>query len=771
MSGAPRVRRSGVLTDLALGMRMGVGGGRAGWARLALIASGVGVGVAVLLLVASLPTVVDGRTARADARAVVAAQGEGPAAGTLTDVVRSGFRQHGIEGLLLQVDGPGAPLPPGVDRPLAPGEVVVSPALARLMDGPGGEVLRDRWGDAVVGTIGAEGLLGPHELRFYAGTDRLTEGTATRAAAFGRAAAAPVDTDPAMLLLGLVGLVVVLVPVAGFLGTAVRYGGEARDRRLAALRLVGADQATTRRVAAGETLVGAALGLAVGTVLFLVARGVVPAVVPASLTFPATDVRPVPLLAAAVVGGVLLASALVTQSALRRVVVEPLGVVRRASVTRRRLWWRLAVPVAGLALLRPLVGGGGVTAGDEVMVFAGLVLVLVGVALLLPWAVEVVVRRLRPGGVAWDLAVRRLQLESGPAVRAVSTVMVSVAGLIAFHGVVTGMSASMEHEQDVRAAAYQAELVEPYGEPLGHDWPALLAGTPGVAAVDVEHMLAAHDVTTDEPLHVDVGSCAVAAQKLGPVDCVDGDVLVVVPPGAQAPEPGTTYVLGEPGSGASTWTLPADATTVAEPDDPLAPEAVTPGTLPAWVFVTPSALGDAVVVPAFSPVHVALDPQASDAVDHLRTAVAHVDPTVYVASHHQESLRSGFDTVRQLALVGTVALLVVVGASLLVTTAEQLRERRRPLAVLMAFGTRRRTLALSVLWQVAVPMALGLLIAVVTGAGLSIALQVGTRTPVTVDWTGIGTTAGGAALVVLLTTAAGLPLLTRLTAPATLQAE
>ena len=52
----------------------------------------------------------------------------------------------------------------------------------------------------------------------------------------------------AFMLLGVVGTAVMLTPVLVFLSAAVRTGGEQRDRRLAALRLMGADHAATRRI-------------------------------------------------------------------------------------------------------------------------------------------------------------------------------------------------------------------------------------------------------------------------------------------------------------------------------------------------------------------------------------------------------------------------------------------------------------------------------------------------------------------------------------------
>jgi ABC-type antimicrobial peptide transport system permease subunit len=108
---------------------------------------------------------------------------------------------------------------------------------------------------------------------------------------------------------------------------------------------------------------------------------------------------------------------------------------------------------------------------------------------------------------------------------------------------------------------------------------------------------------------------------------------------------------------------------------------------------------------------------------------------------------------------------------MLVNVIEQLRERRQLLAVLVAFGTRRRTLGGSVLFQVAIPVVLGLALAVLTGSVLALALQAAVEAPLTFDWQGVGLTSGTAALVVLLTTAGSLPLLWRLTRPGNLRSE
>ncbi|AVH58714.1 MULTISPECIES: hypothetical protein [Streptomyces] len=114
-------------------------------------------------------------------------------------------------------------------------------------------------------------------------------------------------------------LLLLLVPVLGFLGQCARIGAVHRDRRLAGLRLAGASPAQVRRIAALEAGLACLAGSAVATVfaalLLLREWHEPPAVV--WLGFAAIAVT-VPLL-----------GALVSAFALRRVVASPLGWVRR----------------------------------------------------------------------------------------------------------------------------------------------------------------------------------------------------------------------------------------------------------------------------------------------------------------------------------------------------------------------------------------------------------------------------------------------------------
>ena len=427
-----------MIRDLALGARMAVAGGRGGVVRAAMTAVGVALGVALLLVAASIPAIIPARHVRAEARdfVYIGAPHLNASANTmLVAQANTAYRGTQIRGLLMRPEGARAPVPPGVRALPGPGEMVVSPALGHLLSTKDGALLRPRLPYRITGTIGAPGLSGPGDYAYYAGSDRLVQGTqVTRIDHFGDASTQP-GLDPILLLLTTIVFVVLLLPVGVFTAAAVRFGGERRDRRLAAVRLVGADAATARRIAAGEALASAVLGTALGALFFLAARQLVPRVTLWDISVFATDLRPAPVLAALVAVAVPVAAVTVTLLALRRVVIEPLGVARQSAGARRHVWWRLLLPVLGAVLLA-------VGRGRTSVVAAGAMLVLTGVVALLPWLVEAAVRRLgraAGGTVSWQLAVRRLQLDSAASARVVAGVAVAAAGTIGLQILFSGV--------------------------------------------------------------------------------------------------------------------------------------------------------------------------------------------------------------------------------------------------------------------------------------------------------------------------------------------
>jgi hypothetical protein len=767
--------------DLALGARFAAGGGREGWTRTVLTAIGVGLGVALLLLTAAVPAMWHSRNDKEAARQVSPnTRVDKPSDRTvLVADASTTYHDKDITGVLVHPEGAKAALPPGVARWPGAGRMAVSPALKKLL--ASSPTLRARIPYPITGTIGHAGLTGPAELYYYAGSDKLTardafyqHGNADRVARFGDQGGSA-QLGPVYDLLLVVVLVVLLLPVAVFVGTAVRLGGERRDRRLAALRLVGADIRMAHRIAAGEALLGAALGLLVGAVLFLIGRQLASHVTIRSISAYPSDLTPNTALTVLIVLAVPLASIAVTLANLRGTVIEPLGVVRRGVGRRRRLWWRLLVPVAGLALLIPLFGKvKGSAPVNQYQVAAGAVLLLFGVTAVLPWVVEAVVGRLRGGPVAWQLATRRLQLSSGSSARMVSGVTIAVAGAIALQMLFNGVSGDFVTSTGADTARAQATVGgEVSGAAQVDSYVRSIAAVQGVRTVHGyaestatrpdASTLARSEATQYPNLPLEVADCATLRQLarittcgpksvflLPPVDDKYGssDYKAFIRPGGKLDlnTPETVAYTGKP----RLWQIPAGAVTARS-------RLEASGSREWGVLATPEAMGGTSLSEASAQITVSLDPKQPEAIERLRNTVARFGVGVNVYTLTGTTEKKSYLQLRRGLFAGATLIMGLIGASLLVTMLEQLRERKKLLAVLVAFGTKRSALAWSVLWQTAVPVVLGLLLACAGGIGLGAALLAMVQRPFHSDWGSVAAMSGVGAAVIFAVTLLSLP--------------
>lgn len=754
------------LRELGLGVRLARSGGRGSGTRLALTAFGVALGVALLLVAASVPQMSAGRDERTMARDDFFGASIPRASARTLLVADAGtsFREEGIRGRVLRAEGPQAPVPPGLERLPEPGTLVVSPRLERLLRSPDGALLRERLPQPIAGTIGDAGLEGPAEYAYYLGSDSLRAGggptsSVRRIDHFGATSSGD-GLDVVLTTLAVVVFAALLLPVAVFIAAAVRFGGEARDRRLAALRLLGADVRMTRRIAAGETLLAALLGLLLGGLLFLLARELVGRIALRGLSAFPSDVTPAAPLAVAVALGVPAAAVGVTLLALRGVAIEPLGLVRRAVPRRRRVWWRIVVPAAGALLLLPLVGDSRTVAGDgyKLQLAAGVVLVLVGVVALLPWVVEAVVRRLDGGGVSWQLATRRLQLDAGTSARVVSGIAVAVAGAIALQTTFSGVEAGyVEVDPDAATLSSVAQVSAhvPGSGPTAGDLAAQVRGAGARSVAAFEQVVATRGDVGDT---VTVADCATLRRLTDLRSCRDGEAFAVPATGSLL-RTGTRVRLGEQ----VPWTVPRlDREVVAR--DP-ATAALLSG-----LVVTPGALPQR-MPPRTLVAWARLDGSDPDAIERVRNVTVAFDPFGSAYRMGSETVASDYANLRRGLFAGAVAVLVLIGASMLVGALEQLRERRRPLAVLVAFGTPRAAIARSLLWQTAIPVALGIVLAVATGTALGAVLLRMVGEPVSFDLGSIAGMAAAGAAIVLLVTALTLPALHRTLRPEGLRSE
>ncbi|WP_461076343.1 FtsX-like permease family protein [Streptomyces deserti] len=221
----------------------------------------------------------------------------------------------------------------------------------------------------------------------------------------------------------IVGLLLLLVPVLGFLGQCARIGAVHRDRRLAGLRLAGASPWQVRRIAAMETGLACLLGSAVATVfsVLLVLRLWDR---PTALTWSgiALVALAVPVLGAAT--GAL---------ALRRVVASPLGWVRRVGPRTGRgpaLLFLAGVLLVGavavLAVTTTSTGSPGRPDGKPPLALFGLVLVVAAGAVWLAGATAKLTGRLlaaRARSAATLIAAERLRDDPWAAARTHAAVL------------------------------------------------------------------------------------------------------------------------------------------------------------------------------------------------------------------------------------------------------------------------------------------------------------------------------------------------------------
>lgn len=727
------------IDDLLLGVRLAVGGSRTPWGRLVLTSIGIGLGVAVLLLAASVPHMRQARDDRRDSLDIVYSSPMQDAT-LLVGTKGTRFRGESIQGRELQPMSPRAPLPDGLERLPEPGELVVSPALGELLRSPEGKLLKPRLPGRVVGVIGKSGLQNPEELYFYTGSDELTGRSDAVGAVVPGASGlpkSPPGLNAQMWITLAFGVTVLLVPIVVFVTSATRLAEAARERRLAALRLVGADGRQVRRIASGESLVGSVLGVALGWLVFLSGRQLVghPPLVEFS-AFP-SDVWPSWPLAVAVTVGIPAVAVVTARLAMRRTIIEPLGVVRHTSQQRRRILWRLAPMVAGVAGLLFVTGSAASPVSSENVFLGSVTLLLVGVPLVLPWVIERTVQAFSGRSLTGQLALRRLRATSGTAARSVGAIAVVLTGVIGLQTVL----ASAEAQFAAEAKASESRTAE-----QGEDYVGLHGYLTGPASlertVDAVRRLpateAVHSGTTltltgedDDHYSVLVTDCATVRAFSPVAQCRDGDAFRVtgrrerthVGDLVRAGERLSVDPRGEEpdGSGPGYWRVPERVVDIDEP--------ALAGRVSGFDLVlTPAAAPDVPRSNRWAYVTLTLRDDASwTAVEHLRNIAATHLEFGRATEHGARPSSTAPVTFRLISyglLLGTIVAFLLIGCGLFVSAAEQVQERRRPMAVLAAVGARRRTLALSALLQNAIPMAAAMVVATVTGLGLG-ALVVG----------------------------------------------
>ncbi|GAB3880418.1 ABC transporter permease [Kibdelosporangium lantanae] len=318
------------------------------------------------------------------------------------------------------------PLAPGIPKAPGPGEVILSPALAKLAASLPADQLADRFKGTVVGQFGDEALRYPDQLVAMVGhsPQELLGGSDW----IGLGASGSGHIDELLLVLSQIGLVVLIAPCLVLVASAARLTAARRERRLAALRLAGATPRQVVAMTVAETAIASVVGAALGVGLIFPLRYLTSRFPWDGGTWYPSDWTPSGLM----IGLVLVAAPVLVVGAavlgLRRAVRQPLGAAQQQ--TRRqpnvaRLLWIVGAAVAFIVAIQTVSHGKG---SDITFVLVGLAAVAVSLIFAGPLVTSLIgrifVSRWRSPSTL--LAGRRLRDDPKAAFRASAGVVLAV---------------------------------------------------------------------------------------------------------------------------------------------------------------------------------------------------------------------------------------------------------------------------------------------------------------------------------------------------------
>ncbi|GAA1569815.1 hypothetical protein GCM10009789_24170 [Kribbella sancticallisti] len=321
------------------------------------------------------------------------------------------------------------PPPPGLPSAPKPGEVFVSPELAKQWSA---DLSRRYQVDKPTGTISEAGLSSPDELVVIRGVEKNSPGvgSADRPKYLETWRGTTLD-DRMALLLALVafGIALVLFPLLSLVGQAAGVAAKRREHRLAALRLAGATRSQVLWLSAVEQAVLAFAGAIAGLIGYTLLSPLIARIPLGGGRWYLHDLTVSWWVVLVVLVAVPVLSVLSAMIGLGRVSITPLGVVR-GQTRKATSALRLGLLVIGPIMLAVLGTGGAI-----LPLLIGIAMAALAVRVVGPWAVQLIgkiMARTAKGPVAL-LAGRRLADDPKGAFRPVAALVLSgfVTGFLA----------------------------------------------------------------------------------------------------------------------------------------------------------------------------------------------------------------------------------------------------------------------------------------------------------------------------------------------------
>ncbi|MER6094747.1 FtsX-like permease family protein [Streptomyces sp. NPDC001728] len=695
------------MSPFLLGLRLLWGSGRRGRVRFLLMTLGSALGVACLAAVLTIPTIIAAHDARTTSRAVNPGYNKNVVYQEFLDPYGSQPLRRVFFGRV--GTGP-APVPPGIERLPRTGEAIVSPKLAEILAAnPNAAGLVP---GRVIGTIAPAGLGGPEELYAYIGIDhaKLPEGRELGDFGSPYVRGELIDSSTLDILRFTLGCIV-LLPLIIFLSVCARLSGESRARRLAALRLIGLSVKDTLRVNAGESVVAASIGAALGVVGYLGVNELSARVgLPGLHWFP-SDGRPeATTLAACLVGCPALAWA-VSQFSAKQAALSPIS-VRRTGERKppRKFGTLLLIPGLGiiggycaLSVLGRDPSGGSASS----LLVPGAVL-LTGAGLVFGLAPITASLARRFAGAAKSLpvalAMRRTEVDPGSSLRVVTGLVLLVFGASLTQGVLVELDQVSRRTTPVQE--YAIKLDE-----LSHTQRKQLTDIRGIRTDLMTYdSWIPLDGTMPKSVSLVVATCSqLIATTKWTEDCVEGQSMQLHDANSafrEDPQPGDRFPFETRGKGRTILTVPHDRIHMTA----YQPSAITTGAILVPPSLLPANLDDSAgTLTLVSDADPATIRSVLDGIGAI-APTASVEPVGIVI----DSLAQ-LAVIRSLLAVGMVLGLVIGVAAFVVSVADRAMERRGQVAALVLLGARAGTLRVVQVVQVLLPLVVGLGAAIVAG--------------------------------------------------------
>lgn len=756
------------MKELLLGLKLLLGSGRGNRVRFLLMTVGSAIGVCCLAVVLVIPGILAAQDARKAAREPDCSNGMGrclSVSGKGLSLTRvDPYGSEPFIRIFVALEGKPIAPPPGLRELPGPGEVIVSPrlhetlksdpGLARLLPG------KER------GLISAEGLAHPDELYAYIGTTPETLKAGGHLTRFGDEYTRFPTVEPSTLdILRFTMAGVVLLPLAVFLSVCARLSAASRMRRLAALRLLGLSRKGTQRVNAAETVAAALLGAVLGLGAYWVVNQMIARIgLPGFRWYPADGSLSGPTFLVCLVGCPALAW-FVGLIGARKAAANPLEVRRSAVEKAPRLWGLLPlVPGLGIVTGYCVAGATGNAPSDtglsSFLMPLAVVLVGTGLVLSLPVFSRALARRVARSttSLSLSLAMRRNEVEPGGALRVATGLVLLVFAASLTQGVLIELDQVSKNTAPVQRYNMALDDVPSYRE-------SALTRLPGIRSHVIEASSWADQQQTEEGPQINalIATCA-QLRKIASVleNCVDGRPARLMVPGTTYDEPSKpgnrfSFHLRNAKGERRVMTVEVPQRTVRYQDE-LAVEMAYSGML----LIPPSTL-PAGFRPAERDATLSL---LSDAGPRTMLSVlggiAEVDPTIEVepVGVVVTSLEQ-ITVVKTLLAVGMVLGLIIGVAAYLVAATDRAVERRSQVTALALLGARPRTLRAVQVAQVVLPLAVGLVLAVVTGKMAESSYLVTGGGAIFWDGAGLPLLVASALGVVLIAAIGALPLVGR----------